>query len=151
MARTETEVRGQGATALRPAGFTYIDLSENYVYYAANHNQGVENIPGIPEIALSEAQQAAAGRKNRIFINLNKTLFSWLAIGRLTSRLMTYIIAKLHAVESQVSKSELVDRNMPPLQSTRSLTSILSFFSTKSWWATETKHSLNICCTPAHQ
>lgn len=64
---------------------------------------------------------------------------------------MTYIIAKLHAVESEVSRSESVDRNMPPLQSTRSLTSILSFFSTKSWWATETKHSLNICRTPAHQ
>lgn len=40
------------------AELTYIDLTENNVYYAANHNQGVEHIPGVPEIALSEAQRA---------------------------------------------------------------------------------------------
>lgn len=91
MARTEREVRGQGAAAPPPAEFTYIDLTENYVYYAANHNQGVENIPGIPEIALSEAQRAS-GKKNRIFLNQNETLFSWLAIGGLTSRLITHIL-----------------------------------------------------------
>lgn len=39
------------------AELTYIDLTENYVYYAANHNQGVEHIPGIPKISLSEVEQ----------------------------------------------------------------------------------------------
>lgn len=78
---TGREVRGQGAAALRPAQVTHIDLTENYVYYAANHNQGVENIPGIPEIALSEAQRAV-GEKNGIFLNQNKTLFPvWLSGG----------------------------------------------------------------------
>ena len=36
---------------------TYIDLTEHNVYYAANHNQGVEHIPGIPKIALSEVER----------------------------------------------------------------------------------------------
>lgn len=62
----QREVRGQGAAALQTAEFTYIDLTENYVYYAANHNQGVENIPGIPKIALSEGQRAV-GRRSKIF------------------------------------------------------------------------------------
>lgn len=39
------------------AELTYIDLTENNVYYAANHNQGVEHIPGVPEIALGEGQR----------------------------------------------------------------------------------------------
>lgn len=54
VARTE---RGQRAAGLFVAELTYIDLTENNVYYAANHNQGVEHIPGIPKIALSEAQR----------------------------------------------------------------------------------------------
>lgn len=38
---------------------TYIYLTEHNVYYAADHNQGVEHIPGISKIALSEAEQPA--------------------------------------------------------------------------------------------
>lgn len=49
--------RGQRAAGLVAAELTYIDLTENNVYYAANHNQGVEHIPGIPKIALSEGQR----------------------------------------------------------------------------------------------
>lgn len=81
MAWTEREVRGQGAAAPRPPEFTYIDLTENYVYYAANHNQGVENIPGISKIALSEVQPAA-GKKNTTLLKQNETLLSsflWLS------------------------------------------------------------------------
>lgn len=37
---------------------TYIDLTENNVYYAANHNQGVEYVPGISKIALNEVERA---------------------------------------------------------------------------------------------
>lgn len=48
---------GQRAAGLFVAALTYIDLTENNVYYAANHNQGVEHIPGIPKIALSEVQR----------------------------------------------------------------------------------------------
>lgn len=55
----EKQERGPRAAGLFVAELTYIDLTENNVYYAANHNQGVEHIPGIPEIALSEAQRAA--------------------------------------------------------------------------------------------
>lgn len=51
--RTE---RGQRAVRLVVAELTYIDFTENNVYYAANHNQGVEHVPGIPKIALSEAE-----------------------------------------------------------------------------------------------
>lgn len=54
MARTET---GQIAARVAVAEFTYIDLTENNIYYAANHNQGVEHIPGIPKIALSEVKR----------------------------------------------------------------------------------------------
>lgn len=39
------------------AELTYINLTENNVYYAANHNQGVEHIPGIPKISLSEVER----------------------------------------------------------------------------------------------
>lgn len=49
--------RGRRALNLDVAELTYIDLTENNVYYAANHNQGVEHIPGITKIALSEVEQ----------------------------------------------------------------------------------------------
>lgn len=38
------------------ADFTYINFTENNVYYAANHNQRVENIPGISKIALGDVK-----------------------------------------------------------------------------------------------
>lgn len=50
---------GQRAARLVAAELTYIDLTENNVYYAANHNQGVEHIPGVAKIALSEARRVA--------------------------------------------------------------------------------------------
>lgn len=39
------------------AELTYINLTENNVYYAANHNQGIEHVPGVAEIALSEGRR----------------------------------------------------------------------------------------------
>lgn len=61
---TETKSRGglnregsESSGRLSVAELTYIDLTENNVYYAANHNQGVEHIPGIPKIALSEMER----------------------------------------------------------------------------------------------
>lgn len=45
------------AARVAVAEFTYIDLTENNIYYAANHNQGVEHIPGVPKIALSEVER----------------------------------------------------------------------------------------------
>lgn len=50
-------VGGQRAARLVAAELTYIDLTENNVNYAANHNQGVEHIPGVAEIALSKARR----------------------------------------------------------------------------------------------
>lgn len=47
----------QRAARLVAAELTYIDLTENNVYYAANHNQGVEHVPGVAEIALSEGRR----------------------------------------------------------------------------------------------
>lgn len=41
--------------------YTYVNLTENNVYYAANHNQGVEHIPGVSKIALSEVERVFAG------------------------------------------------------------------------------------------
>lgn len=49
--------RSRSSGSPRSWAFTYINLTENNVYYAANHNQGVEHIPGIPEIALSEVER----------------------------------------------------------------------------------------------
>lgn len=57
--RAWTERRSESSGRLSVAELTYIDLTENNVYYAANHNQGVEHIPGIPKIALSEVERAA--------------------------------------------------------------------------------------------
>lgn len=48
--------KGQSSAGGAIAELTYIDLTQNNVYYAANHNQGVEHIPGIPKISLSEVE-----------------------------------------------------------------------------------------------
>lgn len=86
MARTE---RGQRAAGLTVAVLTYIDLTENNVYYAANHNQGVEHIPGVPKIALSEVEQVVGkldvrSAKQKVF---NRTLkFIWTYSGFKTHR-----------------------------------------------------------------
>lgn len=55
------------------AELTYIDLTENNVYYAANHNQGVEDIPGVPEIALGEGQRVVgkSDRKTKLILFSN--------------------------------------------------------------------------------
>lgn len=56
------------------AELTYIDLTENNVYYAANHNQGVEHIPGVAEIALSEGRRVGGRVRSEEKINLIFTL-----------------------------------------------------------------------------
>lgn len=73
VAKTES---GQTANGLFAAALTYIDLTENNVYYAANHNQGVEHIPGIPKIALSEVQRVKRVGC-QIKKNKNKSLYSY--------------------------------------------------------------------------
>lgn len=62
---------------MRPvvAEFTYIDLTENNIYYAANHNQRVEHIPGIPKIALSEVERVVGERAAK-----TKSLYSYIEI-----------------------------------------------------------------------
>lgn len=57
---------------------TYINLTENNVYYAANHNQGVKHIPGIPKVALIEVERGvgelglrSAKTKRSLHWNLN--------------------------------------------------------------------------------
>lgn len=53
MAETE---RGQREVEPVKTELTYIYLTENNVYYAANHNQGVEHIPGISKITLNKVE-----------------------------------------------------------------------------------------------
>lgn len=74
-----TGERGQRAAGLVTAELTYIDLTENNIYNAANHNQGVEHIPGIPKIALSEmvrgvgklGVRSAQKKKKSLFLDCN--------------------------------------------------------------------------------
>lgn len=74
VAQTES---GQTANGLFAAALTYIDLTENNVYYAANHNQGVEHIPGIPKIALSEWGAASEASWMSDQNKKNKSLYSY--------------------------------------------------------------------------
>ena len=74
---------GERAAGLAEAELTYINLTENNVYYAANHNQGVEHIPGIPKIALSEVQRVvckwdvrSAQSKKKVFILTLKSIWT---------------------------------------------------------------------------
>ena len=49
--------RGQRVAGPVKAELTYIYLTQNNVYYASNHNQGVEHVPGISKIALNKVER----------------------------------------------------------------------------------------------
>lgn len=74
---------GERAAGLAEAELTYINLTENNVYYAANHNQGVEHIPGIPKIALSEVQRVVckwdvrSAKSKKVFILTLKSIWTY--------------------------------------------------------------------------
>lgn len=59
------------------AELTYINLTENNVNYAANHNQGVEHIPGIPKISLSEVERVVGEVEYNVSKNNKALLLQW--------------------------------------------------------------------------
>lgn len=86
----EVEREKPESSGVAEAGLTYINLTENNVYYAANHNQGVEHVPGIPEISLSEGERVV-GESNAISAKRTKRLHSHTEIlNQLTAYLRTH-------------------------------------------------------------
>lgn len=47
------------------AEFTYIDFTQNNVYYAANDYQGIEHVPGVPKISLNDVWVKCKVSKNK--------------------------------------------------------------------------------------
>ena len=65
MSRAQKERESEGERLVVWAGFTYIDLTENNIYYAANDNHGVKHIPGIPKIPLRKVGGWGRERRKR--------------------------------------------------------------------------------------